>query len=267
MLPVTVRNVEPTIAGARSLVPVPGNVARVAPGDDQAVIAWFRRIAYANRIQREYDDKTDTWTVKRNGYATVDLQQRGHDDEALGAAAARRQGVRGRRIPLTQAGFYVVELASPRLGAALIGDEKTWHARAATLVTNLSVHVKLGRESSLVWVTRLADATVVPNAAVAVRDCSGKLYWEGRTDASGIARIATALPDRDELPPCAGEDDQREYFVSARDRRRHGVRVHELGRGHHAVALQRARPRAGTDRSSRTRSWIARSCAPARRCR
>jgi hypothetical protein len=31
-------------------------VARVAPGDDQAVIAWFRRIAYANRIQREYDD-------------------------------------------------------------------------------------------------------------------------------------------------------------------------------------------------------------------
>ena len=52
MLPVTVRNVEPSIAGARSRIPVPGNVARVA-GDDGAVIAWFRRLAYANRVGYE----------------------------------------------------------------------------------------------------------------------------------------------------------------------------------------------------------------------
>jgi hypothetical protein len=216
MLPVTVRNVEPTIAGASSRVPVPGNVARVAPGDDQAVIAWFRRLAHANRIEREYDDKTDTWTVKRNGYATsifnsADAVTKIQVPKPLGTKAFEVVG-----IPLAQAGFYVVELASPKLGAALIGNEKTYHARAATLVTNLSVHVKLGRESSLVWVTRLADATVVPNAAVAVRDCRGTLHWEGRTDASGIARIAKALPERDELPACAGEDDQHEYFVTAR---------------------------------------------------
>ena len=101
-------------------------------------------------------------------------------------------------IPLPNPGFYVVELASPKLGAALLGEPKPFYVRAATLVTNLGVHFKLGRESSLVWVTQLDDATPVANAAVAVRDCGGKTYWEGRTDAAGIARVrqAAARPRR-----------------------------------------------------------------------
>ncbi len=226
MLPVTVRNVESVLAGATAVVrapsgagkdaPIPGKVVRVPPGDDLAIVAWFRRLAYANRIEREYDDKDDRWIVKRNGYAESVFNSA---DTLTKIAVPKPGGTKAFEvvgIPLASAGFYVVELASPKLGAALIGDAKPFHVRSAALVTNLSVHVKLGRESSLVWVTRLSDATVVPNATVAVRDCKGKTYWEGRTDASGIARIATRLPDRDELPSCGFGEAMTEYFVSAR---------------------------------------------------
>ena len=50
------------------------------------------------------------------------------------------------------------------LGAALNGDARPYYARTTVLVTNLGVHFKLGRESSLVWVTRLADGRPVKNA-------------------------------------------------------------------------------------------------------
>ncbi len=66
----------------------------------------------------------------------------------------------------------------------------------AVLVTNLSVHFKWGRESSLVWVTTLDTGEPVKDAAVTVRDCQEKVLWKGKTDVSGIARIATAAPDR-----------------------------------------------------------------------
>ncbi len=58
-------------------------------------------------------------------------------------------------IPLRDPGFYVVELASPRLGAALLGDKRPRYVATTALVTNMAVHLKWGREDSLVWVTRL----------------------------------------------------------------------------------------------------------------
>ncbi len=119
-------------------------------------------------------------------------------------------------IPLQGPGFYVVELASPKLGAALLGEPKPFYVRAATLVTNLSVHFKLGRESSLVWVTRLSDGKPAKNARVAVEDCSGHKYWEGATDASGIARVNIELPDREDIAACGASRDRREFFVVAR---------------------------------------------------
>jgi uncharacterized protein YfaS (alpha-2-macroglobulin family) len=67
----------------------------------------------------------------------------------------------------------VAEIASPRLGAALLGERRPFFAQGAALVTNLAVHLKLGRESSLVWVTSLGSAKPVPNAEVTVRDCGG----------------------------------------------------------------------------------------------
>ena len=124
-------------------------------GDDMQIVAWLRRLAAANRIEREYDDKKDQWIVKRNGYAASifkpgDAKTRISVPKPGGAKAFEVVG-----IPLKDAGFYVVELASPKLGAALLGEPKPFHVRAAVMVTNLSVHFKLGRESSLVWVTQL----------------------------------------------------------------------------------------------------------------
>jgi uncharacterized protein YfaS (alpha-2-macroglobulin family) len=227
MLPVTVRNVEPVLPGQVASVrdpvkaagkdaPIPGQVVQVKRGDEMQIIAWLRRLAVANKIEREYDDKTEKWTVKRNGFAESIFKPA---DARTRIAVPKPGGVKAFEvvgIPLPNAGFYVVELASPKLGAALLGQPKPFYVRAATLVTNLGVHFKLGRESSLVWVTQLNDAKPVPNAAVSVRDCNGRTYFEGRTDASGIARIAKTLPQRDALPSCGLEDTQKEFFVTAR---------------------------------------------------
>ncbi len=89
-----------------------------------------------------------------------------------GTAATRPFEVVG--IPLTDRGFYVVELASRRLGEALLGNDAPRYVSTAVLVTNLSVHFKWGRESSRVWVTRLDDATPVADADIEIIDyCNG----------------------------------------------------------------------------------------------
>jgi uncharacterized protein YfaS (alpha-2-macroglobulin family) len=105
-------------------------------------------------------------------------------------------------IPLAGPGFYVVELASPRLGAALLGKPQPMYVPAAALVTNLGVHFKWGQAASLVWVTALDTARPVEDARVAVHDCAGKVLWSGRTDAQGLAPIA-ALPARPDLASCS----------------------------------------------------------------
>lgn len=117
-------------------------------------------------------------------------------------------------IPLKKAGLYVVELESPKLGAALLGQPKPMYIQSAALVTNLSVHFKWGRESSLVWVTTLDRATPVQSVAVAVRDCSGKLLWQGKTDKSGVANIKGELVKGKKAPHC--EDWGSDLLVSAR---------------------------------------------------
>ncbi len=229
LLPVTVRNVEPVIAGAVGTAgkaapkaaaaaagdTIPGQIARVRPGDEMRIVEWLRRVDAASRIEREYDEKTKQWITLRHGgaqsiFTAGDARESIAVPKPLGAKAFEVIG-----IPLAAPGFYVVELASPKLGAALLGTRKPYYVRTATLVTNLGVHFKLGRESSLVWVTRLADAKPVANAQVNVRDCRGRSYWQGKTDASGIARIDKALPARQGLPDCI-TDGRQEYFVTAR---------------------------------------------------
>jgi len=78
------------------------------------------------------------------------------------------------------------------------------------LVTNLSTHVKLGRESSIVWVTTLDKARPVNGAHVAVRDCNGGLIAESRTDSEGIAKLPGIEREKSECPNWPGG-----YFVSA----------------------------------------------------
>ena len=227
LLPVTLRNVEPNLkaqigttarpqtrGASAGTSAIPAKVARVAPGDETRIIAWLRRFSEAQRVDAEYDQKRERWIVKRNGHAISmfrpgDVHQSLEVPKPNGEKAFEVVG-----IPLPDPGFYVVELASPKLGAALNADDKPYFARTTVLVTNLSVHFKLGRESSLVWVTRLADGKPARNARVDVRDCSGHTYWHGATDASGIARVDVELPEREMLPGCV--QDEREFFVTAR---------------------------------------------------
>jgi hypothetical protein len=127
-------------------------------------------------------------------------------------------------IPLTP-GFHVVEIASPLLGQSLLderyGSARSMYVRTSALVTNLSVHFKLGRENAAAWVTTLDKGQAVANARVQVSDCNGKVLTSATTDASGVARLEGLSP---EPPQCTGGTGYRSpaYFVSARAQGRDG---------------------------------------------
>ena len=207
LLPVTVRNVEATLKGIVGTTArpqkteakepdggsIPAKIARVAPGDE---MQHHRLAASASRSRKrstvEYDQKTERWIVKRNGHAlsmfrASDAQQALDVPKPNGEKAFEVVG-----IPLPDPGFYVVELASPKLGAALNGNAKPYYARTTVLVTNLGVHFKLGRESSLVWVTRLSDGKPVANARVEVRRLLGRRRTGGERATRRGSRASTA---------------------------------------------------------------------------
>lgn len=103
-------------------------------------------------------------------------------------------------IPLKKPGFYVVEMASPRLGQALTGAEPMYVATSA-LVTDMAVHFKKGRESSVVWVTQLSTAKPVSGAKVSLVDGSGQEIAKGTTGNDGILRLGKVKY------PCAQNDE------------------------------------------------------------
>lgn len=214
-LPVTVRRLEPEMAVTRLKADgeIAGKALR-AQGKAADILHWFQ-VVKANQDERwEYDQKTRTTRlVARPGdHSVIDGQQKLQVVRIPKPNGEQAFEVVG--IPLAQPGFYVVELASPRLGAALLGEHRPYYARSMALVTNLSVHFKQGRESSLVWVTTLDKGRPVADAAVEVHDCTGASYWKGQTGKDGIARIARPLPALQKLPSC----DQlgANYFVTAR---------------------------------------------------
>ena len=168
-------------------------------------------------------------------------------------------------IPLPKPGFYIVELASPRLGSALHGEDKPYYVATSVLVTNLAVHLKHGRESSLVWVTTLDRGKPVAGAQVTVRDCSGKLWFEGKTDADGVVRTEDKLPPPARDPRMQGRLSPRPHRLRALSATtfpsptRTGTTAY--GRGISTCA--RSPP--ARSRSRYTPSSTARSFAPARR--
>lgn len=210
LLPLTLRNLEPDLAARMAAEPVPGKVLRAEAG---TVLAWLKKVW--NSDDTRYDPETGeadpaTGPGKRALFAAEDAVQtltlpRGKDSKAFEVVG----------LPLPGLGFYVVEVASPRLGQALHGTAQPYFAHAAALVTNLSVHFKLGRTSSLVWVTSLDRGKPVPGAEIEVRDCQGKRYFSGRSDRDGLLRVPRALPAAATLPGCFGQYDSQ-YFVTAR---------------------------------------------------
>ncbi|HMK49529.1 MAG TPA: MG2 domain-containing protein, partial [Thermodesulfovibrionales bacterium] len=191
VLPVTVRNLEPAVKSKVLKVEDPkeyveglkGKMHREQPGAEEEIIGWLRKLAAAERE----DSILKGATIGRE--FSIPKPEGGKAFEVIG-------------IPLKDPGFYVVELESRVLGSALLGSQRPMFVPSGALVTNLSAHLKWGRESSLVWVTTLDKAEPVGDASVSVRDCNGRLLWSGKTGADGIARIDEHLPSDQELPQC-----------------------------------------------------------------
>jgi uncharacterized protein YfaS (alpha-2-macroglobulin family) len=201
-LPVTLRNLEPEVrthllqtaspgrdergpASQESSEQVTGRQWRLSPDQPGNILSWLRRVAAAKRETSLFKQQPADPAVKHfllpkpNGAKPL---------EVIG-------------IPLQAPGLYIVELESPRLGAALLGKRQSMYVPTSVLVTNLSVHFKWGRETSLIWVTTLDEGRPVPEARVAVHDCQGKTLWSGRTDGHGIARVDILSP-QESLAEC-----------------------------------------------------------------
>ncbi|MQA19259.1 alpha-2-macroglobulin family protein [Rugamonas rivuli] len=209
LLPVTVRNIESSLAGRTSRVD--GAALRVNDGavaqdeQDKQIMDWLRRISgYGWEPQELYGDALYKPLLGDSKRAPAGAVERFTMPKPGGKQAFEVVG-----IPLRKPGFYVVELASPKLGAALNDKPSTAYVSSAALVTNMVAHFKRGAQSSLVWVTSLDKGKPVPQAQVTVRDCAGKQVWQGVTDGMGVARIAQELAEGH----C---DNTSGYFISAR---------------------------------------------------
>lgn len=198
-IPLTVRNIETTIEGTfvdvkESLDSIKGRLKRV-DDDEQAIIQWLFRLAVADRQTSVFKNFNNTDILK------IPKPSSKETFEVIG-------------IPIKKAGFYVAEVQSKILGSFLLSKGRTMYVPTSTLVTNLSVHFKHGKDSSLVWVTTLDNAKPSAMTTVTIRDCKGNLVWKGTTDINGIAYINKKLPDVEKLPTCElkhGEDTFYDY--------------------------------------------------------
>jgi hypothetical protein len=201
LLPMTLRHVQADLAGAST----GGKVAVLrldASVPDETLLRWVAR------LQRDHNEQTKTrdkpMLAAEPGVQRAELPQ-------LKTTTPRATEVIG--IPLPQRGYHVVEVESRILGQALLASRAPMYARTGALVTNLGVHFKRGRSSSLVWVTSLDRSRPVAGARVAVNDCRGKPLWSGSTDADGVARIERGFEEDDGDDKCATQDG---LFVTAR---------------------------------------------------
>jgi alpha-2-macroglobulin len=212
VLPVTVRGVESELA--QRVDGVRGSRLRVDASDGE-IAQWLRDLDDA--------DDSDIRSVKI-GNNDVDVNYTGTKSLLAGKGEAVKLGLPGKGkefevvgIPLAEPGFYVVELASPMLGKALLGRPATRYVAAGALVTNMAVHFKWGREASLAWVTSLDSGLVVAGADVRVTDsCTGQTLARGKTDKNGMLLIASGLPEPETYGGCGENSTNHPLMVSAR---------------------------------------------------
>ncbi len=230
MLPLTLRHVQGDLRSAAKA----GSVRIKTLRSDADVFAWYRLLATHHESQLSAQEaglpqsqwfSTETVTdskgrskqVKQVRYlASRELSLLNKASEVRRLDLPQLEGKDPRPfevvgIPLPEPGYHVVEIESGRLGESLLDKKAPMYVRTGVLVTNLGVHFKLGRESSLVWVTSLDKGKPVADAEVAVNDCAGQRLWAGRSDAQGLARVDKVLPMQ--LGECPGEAG---YFVTAR---------------------------------------------------
>lgn len=202
MLPLTLRHVQADLQGAST-----GGTVRVRRLD--AATPDIELMRWQTRLQKLQDAR---WESRDSSLLKDDAAAKKSELPQLKDTQPRATEVVG--LPLPERGLHVVEIESRILGESLLAKRAPMYVRSAALVTQLGVHWKRGRTSSLAWVTTLDRAKPVPGAQVAVSDCRGRVLWNGTTDANGIARIERGFDEHDE----SGEDclSRDGLFVSAR---------------------------------------------------
>jgi len=189
LLPVRVRNVEAELQYRSARL----GRRDAAPDDADVMAAWIASM-----------HRNDPQAPRPKGFI----------EDAKGIVRKRLDRYTFENLPigLGTPGVYRVEIDSPLLTSYLkpIYPAVIDFAQTTVLVTNLAVHFKYSSSNALVWVTKLDSAEPVPEAEVALRDCSAKLLWRGRTDSQGLARINKGLSAGSCSPYFSG------YFVSAR---------------------------------------------------
>jgi uncharacterized protein YfaS (alpha-2-macroglobulin family) len=209
-LPLTMRHVQADLAGLQAQGQV--RIKRLdASTPDAELLRWIARLDKYHESQLTAQEaglpQKDWYTIER----VTDEQGRSRSVRQARQVATRELGLLAGEtgttlatlpappkdgqatevigVPLPQPGYHVVEIESRLLGDKLLAKPQPMYVRTGALVTNLGVHFKRGRESSLVWVTTLSRAQPVAGAQVAINDCRGQPVWSGVTDAQGIARV------------------------------------------------------------------------------
>jgi hypothetical protein len=156
------------------------------------------------------------------------------------------------------------------------GSNRTMVVRTSALVTNLGVHFKLGRENALAWVTTLDKGAPVADAQVRVSDCNGREDGQRQNQCTGHRVTLSGISPQP--PNCNGEGIYTQaYFVSARATQparrwqghggRHGLHLERLEPRHRALALQPAhQPGRASRRAWPTPFLTAPCCAPVKPC-
>lgn len=211
-LPITVRNLEGTGSGGGA------TIRKLRLTSEQDMIRWYARTLGFQQSDRSMDDE-------ESDYADFGERPKGDDDlrgRSLLKGNAQAQSLPLPKpggpkefevvgLPLAEPGLHVVEAESTALGASLLEKKGAMYVRTMALVTNLAVHVKTGSGGAFVWVTRLNDASVVPDATVRIRDCKGVELAAGKTDRDGTARLTPKATKNKESCPSfvfaqAGDD-------------------------------------------------------------
>lgn len=189
ILPVTIRNLDSVVTG---------KILKINPEDltSRDLAKWLSGVYRHNR-------KFPIFTSEDKGLLPLQVPKTLNDGstEVVG-------------IPLIKSGLYVVELESGILGESLLGKKKKLYVPTVALVTDLSIHFKWGRESSLVWVTELSSGKPAENAIVKIADCKGKIYVRGKTDSQGVFSTGQ-LPERNKIPNCSYESYNSGLYVIA----------------------------------------------------
>ena len=179
VVPLTLRQVEGSLSAG--LVEIPGSVARIEGSSLKSILEMMNRAGQ----QDGWESRQKSVIASIPGLSPKKFTAKKANPEAAFEVIG---------VPLPGPGFYLLEVNSPRLGAALNESKKPVFVSTAVLATNLGVHLKRSREDSLVWVTELDSARPVGDAEVVLMDCSGNELARGRTDREGIWKGPVVSP-------------------------------------------------------------------------